>query len=169
MEAEQTLAQRRAYVLAGALAVVHLRHLGGIGEHGLHGGLVERPGIDVGVDIIVGGSAEKPCLAELPIAAGLDPGLARAAHLRLGEPGGTGLAHGVADVGQAHRGVGQAAVGGHHSIVDIVGHDSLQGGFLGIEGSGAAAVAVVVGACAQRERCRGKQDSVDFFHIPIFY
>ncbi len=128
VETEQTVAEFVAYIVGTLL--LNLLHLLCVAEHGVHTVFVERPRVDMRVDVVVGSGTEKECLAQLPVAAGSRPRLGSSLYVGVGQALCLKLVEDVFAVLVEGDGcVRQVLVGGNHRVVHIRCHRCLQGLF----------------------------------------
>ena len=145
MEALQGIPQVVAHIVA---FIVHLRHLGWVVQQSVHTRLVQRPGVDVGVYVVVACRAEQPGLTLLPIVARQLPGLAGGLHVGGGQRTSLLLRADVdAQAVKAHGGVGHTLIRRNHGLVGKVGHYFLQGLLLGRKLGSVGRVIVVTTRC----------------------
>ena len=71
MKSQQAVTKVIAYIVRA-----HLCHLLWIAQHGFHGCLVKRPGVDVRVDVVVACRSVQKGFAQFPVFTGVFPRLA---------------------------------------------------------------------------------------------
>ena len=119
MKSQEALAQSRDKYTV----LVHIGHLLLVVQHVLHSRTIQWPGINVRVNVIIGGGTIEPRLAQLPVTAGFLPRVAGILYHVFGDVSGSCLAQSQALVIQFHRGIGHAAVSRYHGLLNIVfGH-----------------------------------------------